>query len=213
MLSEKELDTLLFAQVTDKLANVFSVDTRNQRIDSVHISSNMRRLGRIGIFVRVITRFLLNLRRHHRDMFESLDVSYARRYLTREGQGAFSMVRPSESDRTLEKVASDLFDLVHRFAGCGNVTGMSSYKHMSRVLSEQCTLDSAWEDDGTGGRKTGERDSFGLAAKPLRPGGRVQQPQRARVSGADHGDLLPFGRIQRGEGPSVDHLRSGGASP
>ena len=60
MLSEKEVDMLLFAQVTDKLAKVFSVDTRNQRLDSVHITSNMRRLGRIGIFVRVITRFLLN---------------------------------------------------------------------------------------------------------------------------------------------------------
>ena len=148
MLSEKELDTLLFSQVTDKLAKVFSVDTRNQRLDSVHITSNMRRLGRIGIFVRVITRFLLNLRRHHRDLFESLGISYARRYLTREGQGAFSMVRPSESDRTLEQVASDLFDLVRRFAGCGNVTGMSIYKHLSRVLSEQCTVDSARGDDG-----------------------------------------------------------------
>ena len=148
MLNERELDTLLFSQVTDKLAKIFSVDTRNQRLDSVHIMSNMRRLGRIGIFVRVITCFLLNLRRHHRDLFESLDISYARRYLTREGQGAFSMVRPSESDRTLEQVASDLFDLVRRFAGCGNVTGMSSYKHLSRVLSEQCTLDSAREDDG-----------------------------------------------------------------
>ncbi len=108
------------------LAKVFSVDTRNQRLDSVHITSKMRRLGRIGIFVRVITRFLLNLRRHHRDLFESLDITFARRYVTREGQGAFSMVRFSESDRTLEQVASDLFDLVRRFAGCGNVTGMSS---------------------------------------------------------------------------------------
>jgi hypothetical protein len=148
MLGEKELDTLLFSQVTDKLAKIFSVDARNQRLDSVHIMSNMRRLGRIGIFVRVITHFLLNLRRHHRDLFESLDISYPRRYLTREGQGAFSMVRPSESDRTQEQVASDVFDLVRRFAGCGNVTGMSSYKHLSRVLSEQCTVDSAREDDG-----------------------------------------------------------------
>ena len=60
MLNERELDTFLFSKVTDKLAKVFSVDTRNQRLDSVHITSNMRRLGRIGIFVRVITRFLLN---------------------------------------------------------------------------------------------------------------------------------------------------------
>jgi hypothetical protein len=77
----------------------------------------MRHLGRIGIFVRVITKFLVNIKRHHRDLFESLDVSFSERYLTRRGQGVFSMVKPSQTDRTLEQLANDLFDLVRRFAG------------------------------------------------------------------------------------------------
>ncbi|MBI5117925.1 transposase, partial [Candidatus Poribacteria bacterium] len=41
ILIEKKLDTVLFSQITDKLARVFSVDTRNQRLDSVHIESNI----------------------------------------------------------------------------------------------------------------------------------------------------------------------------
>ena len=148
MLSAKELDTLLFDQVTGKLAKVFSVDTKTQRLDSVHIFSNMRHLGRIGIFVKAITKFLVNLKRHHRDLFESLDGSFSERYLTRKGQGVFSMVKPSETDRTLARLASDLFDLVRRFADDKNVSGMSSYKQMSRVLSEQCSVASN-EDGGT----------------------------------------------------------------
>src|SRR3990170_6107244 len=71
ILTKKELDTALFSHVTDKLAHVFSVNTRIQRLDSVHLESNMRHLGRIGIFVRVIRAFLVNLKRHHRGLFES----------------------------------------------------------------------------------------------------------------------------------------------
>jgi hypothetical protein len=68
------------------------VDTKTCRLDSVHIFSNMRHLGRIGIFVKAITKFLVNLKRHHRDLFESLSGSFSERYLTRKGQGVFSMV-------------------------------------------------------------------------------------------------------------------------
>src|SRR3989304_5348643 len=148
ILTKKKLDTVLFSQITDKLARVFSVNTRTQRLDSVHIFSNMRHLGRIGIFVRGIRAFLVNLKRHHRGLFESLDGSFSERYLTRKGQGVFSMPKPSESEKTLEKVAFDLFDLVRRFSGDEKVATMSNYQTMSRVLSDQCTVEST-ESGGT----------------------------------------------------------------
>ena len=97
ILTKKKLDTVLFSKITDKLARVFSVDTKTQRLDSVHIFSNMRHLGRIGIFVKAITKFLVNLKRHHRDLFESLSGSFSERYLTRKGQGVFSMPKPAYS--------------------------------------------------------------------------------------------------------------------
>ena len=45
---DHNIDAAVFNKVTDKLAEVFGVDTRKQRLDSVHIKSNMARLGRIG---------------------------------------------------------------------------------------------------------------------------------------------------------------------
>src|SRR4030067_114688 len=83
ILTQKKLDTVLFSQITDKLARVFSVVTRNQRLDPVHIESNTRPLGR-----------------------------------------------------------------VRRFAGDEKLATMSSYQMMSRVLSDQCTVESA-ENGGT----------------------------------------------------------------
>ncbi|MBW2157834.1 MAG: transposase, partial [Deltaproteobacteria bacterium] len=57
------LETILFESITSKLAVVFKVNTDKQRIDSMHIKSNMRRLGRIGIFTKTIHKFLVNLKR------------------------------------------------------------------------------------------------------------------------------------------------------
>ncbi len=71
IVTENELDTLLLNQITDKLAKVFSVNTDKQRIDSVHITSNMRRLGCISIFARSIRPSLVNLRQPHRELFNA----------------------------------------------------------------------------------------------------------------------------------------------
>ncbi len=140
LLAEKKLDQLLFDSVTKKLASVFSVDTSKQRLDSVHITSNMRRLGRIGIFVRVITGFLTNLKRREPELFATLAPSFGERYLSPKGQAVFSMVKPSESDRTLSQVTEDLFVLVRRFEKEEAVASMKTYSLLSRVFSEQCNV-------------------------------------------------------------------------
>ena len=46
---DNALDTILLERITEKLSKVFKVNTAKQRIDSVHIKSNMQRLGRIKI--------------------------------------------------------------------------------------------------------------------------------------------------------------------
>ena len=71
ILTERNLYQDIFNDVTKKLAEVFSVDISKQRFDSVHIFANMRHLGRIGIFVNTIKKFLVNLKRHHKSFYES----------------------------------------------------------------------------------------------------------------------------------------------
>ena len=53
IMTERGLYDAIFDVVGDKLCKVFDVDTSLQRIDSVHIFSNMRHLGRIGIFAAI----------------------------------------------------------------------------------------------------------------------------------------------------------------
>jgi len=142
---DKGLDASLFDHITDKLAKVFKVNTDNQRIDSVHIKSNMRRLGRIGIFSKSIHKYLVNLQRTHKEIFESLPKDLVEKYLPKKALSCFSMVKPSESSKTLASVSADLFHLVEQFKDDPYITGMHSYKLLERVLKEQCTV----KDDGT----------------------------------------------------------------
>ena len=137
---DNALDAVLFDHITDKLAKVFKVNTDNQRIDSVHIKSNMRRLGRIGIFTSSINKFLVNLKRGHKELFDTVDKAIIDRYLSEKSLECFSMVKPSESAKTLASVSADLFDLVAQFKDHPKVKTMHSYKLLERVLKEQCNL-------------------------------------------------------------------------
>ena len=140
IVASSNLEDVIFDNSTKRLARAFGVDIEKQRIDSVHIKSNMRCLGRIGIFSESIHKFLVNLKRHHQDRFETIDKSLVDRYLSQDALGCFSRVKPSESRKTLTQVSSDLFDLVQQFKGCRQVADMHSYKLLERVLHEQCNL-------------------------------------------------------------------------
>jgi hypothetical protein len=139
-LTERGIYTAIFEEVATTLAEVFKVDVTKQRFDSVHIFANMRHLGRIGLFVKTIKKFLVNLKRHQKDLYEALDKALSDRYMTKQGEAVFSMVKPSESTKTLESLAQDLFTLVERFRGNEPVVTMTSYQLLVRLLKEQCIL-------------------------------------------------------------------------
>ncbi len=138
--TDNNLDNVVFSKITENLAKVFSVDTTKQRIDSVHIRSNMRHLGRIGIFTQGIHKFLVNLKRQQKEMFDILSKDIIDKYLPQKALDCFSMVKPSESEKTLDSVSKDLFDLVQHFSDHPDVTAMHSYKLLLRILKEQCNI-------------------------------------------------------------------------
>lgn len=132
------LDQSLFENVTDALKRLFDLDPSKQRLDSVHIFSNMAHLGRIRLFVKTIRKFLVNLKRHHADLYQSLG-EVANRY-EEKNDGQFA-VKPSESARTLQQVGNDCFALVERFKGHDEVASRASYKLLVRLFHEQCVLE------------------------------------------------------------------------
>ena len=145
IVAQKGLDRELFTATTETLAKVFGVDITKQRIDSVHIRSNMRRLGRICIFSQCIHNFLVNLKRQRRALFETIEKELIDRYLTEKALGCFSLVKPSESAKTLEEVSRDLFSLVECFRENKQVRSMNTFGALLRVLHDQCDVSAAGE--------------------------------------------------------------------
>jgi hypothetical protein len=134
------LDDALFENVTDALKKLFDLDPSKQRLDSIHIFSNMAHLGRIRLFVRTIRKFLVNLKRHHADLYQALGDIAIRYEEKNDGQFA---VKPSESSRKLQEVGNDCFLLVERFKDHESVVSMASYQLLVRLFNEQCVVEKA----------------------------------------------------------------------
>ncbi len=141
ILIERNIYRVIFEEVVTTLAEVFKVDVAKQRFDSVHIFSNMRHLGRLGLFVKTIKAFLVNLKRQHKNLYASLEMAITNRYMTKQGDAVFSMVKPSESINTLGTLANDVFNLVERFTGNEQVVSMNTYQLLARLLKEQCLVE------------------------------------------------------------------------
>ena len=144
---DKKLDTILFEKIAGKLAEAFNVNTDKQRIDSVHIKSNMRRLGRIGIFSKSIHSFLVNLKRKYPDCFQEVNSSIVDKYMSEKALSCFSLVKPSDAPKTLDGVSKDLFDLIELFKENDDVTSMYTYKQLERILKEQCNIEESDDDN------------------------------------------------------------------
>jgi len=141
ILIDEGLDRVLFEMLTDTLIAVFGVDTSKQRLDSTHILSNMRTLGRIRLFTVTIRKFLKKIARTHADAYSAcLGPEFAERYLAKDSEACFSRVKPSEAPKTLKRVSEDLLYLVERFRAYESVCSLSEYKLLERVLREQCIV-------------------------------------------------------------------------
>jgi hypothetical protein len=130
----------LFNTVIVRLAELFNVDHDKQRLDSVHIKSNMKHLSRLALFTSVLKKFLTNLKRGYEEAFNLVEAGLAAKYLPEKESGYFGQAKPSERQRLLEETAQDLYGLVRRFKDDEAVCAMHSFKLMERVLTEQCQI-------------------------------------------------------------------------
>jgi len=142
LLTRTEAGRDIFNTIVDHLIEHFDVDTSRQRLDSVHVHSNMAKLGRVRILSRVITRFLRNCKRHYPDLYADLDGRFRDHYLDENSKGYFGEVKPSETRPRLQEIADDLYELISLFSDNEAVTGLYSYGLMERVFGEHCQVDS-----------------------------------------------------------------------
>jgi hypothetical protein len=142
LLLNDKLAKPIFDAVTDDLADVYDVDPKLQRLDSVHIHSNMARLGRTRLLSRTCTKFLMNLKRHYLNMYQTVSDTIISRYTKKDDDpDYFGNTRPSQSQQRLQDIATDIYELILQFKDNEAVQSMYSYKLLLRVFNEQCSIE------------------------------------------------------------------------
>jgi hypothetical protein len=146
-LSESGLIDTILDSVNVHLAKVAKVDLDIQRLDSVHIRSNMAKLTRIQLFHRTTKKFLRDLELNHKELLEPVDPSVRARYLTSDKENKdsayhfFGKTKPGERQRNLEMMASDIYGLITLFKDVPTVAGMESFALLTKLFSEQCEVE------------------------------------------------------------------------
>jgi hypothetical protein len=142
LLLNDKLAKPIFDAVTDDLADVYDVDPKLQRLDSVHIHSNMARLGRTRLLSRTCTKFLMNLKRHDLPLYQTVADTIISRYTKQDDDpDYFGNTRPSQSHQRLADIAIDIYELIRQFQDNEAVQSMYSYQLLLRVFAEQCSID------------------------------------------------------------------------
>jgi hypothetical protein len=139
LFAENDLASEVFHRVTSALIEALELDVSRQRLDSTHIYSDMATFGRTRLMGVTIKRFLTQLKRHHRDLYEALHQDFLARYAPSQAKlfGDFTGSRAT----LRQAVAEDLLMLVSRFTGHEQITRRDSYKAMEQVLHEQCDVE------------------------------------------------------------------------
>lgn len=138
-LLQSDLIDEIFASSVDKFVHFFDVDVSRQRLDSVHVYSNMARLGRVKILLKTITKFLRNLKKRHRNIFDKkISSELIENYLEKSDDSYFGQIKPSETKHRLQTLAEDMYSLKMRFKNEKKVSRLASFKLLKRVFDEHC---------------------------------------------------------------------------
>ena len=162
----------LFAAVVDGMIAKWNLKTDRHRIDSTQIVSNMKVLGRVGLFVKTIEQFLRRLARKDKTLVERLPRRFRERYLERRGY--FADVRSSAAPRRLQQSAEDLWHLIDRFRGHKDIATLKAYKTMVRLFGDQCEV-----------VKTGEGQADEAAVGVTEPQAAEESPPAQAARGDD----------------------------
>lgn len=130
---------LAFEDTTTRILETLGTQTARQRLDSTHITSNIARLTRLGLFCETIRVFLRALQSHHPRLFRKVPEALRGRYLKDGKPTKYEDARSSDSRRRLAVCARDVYRLIEAM----RATAASKLEELSlleRIFKEQCEV-------------------------------------------------------------------------
>jgi hypothetical protein len=140
---EMKLVRNVFDHIRDSAIKKLGLSTREQRVDSTHIISNIRIRGRLALFSNTLTVFLRSL---NEDQFSRVPEAI-RRWHTTESEGWFGL-GPAEQKVKLEQLAHYLYELIVLFENDPMITCTEPYQLLDRLFREQCEIKKETRTEG-----------------------------------------------------------------
>lgn len=133
----------VFDNIRDSAIKKLGLSTRDQRLDSTHVISNIRIRGRLALFTNTLSVFLKSL---SEDQFSRVPKAIRRWHKT-EPEGWFGL-GPAEQRVKLEQLAQYVYKLIVRFASDDRVKSTEPYQLLERLFREQCEIRKSPGSDG-----------------------------------------------------------------
>ncbi|MBI3723987.1 transposase [bacterium] len=133
---------LAFEDTTTKILETLGTQTARQRLDSTHITSNIARLTRLGLFCETIRVFLRALQSHHPRLFRKVPETLRGRYLKDGKPTKYEDARSSDSKRRLAVCARDVYRLLEAMRETA-ASKLEEYVVLERLFEDQCEITKA----------------------------------------------------------------------
>jgi len=130
---EMKLIRNAFDTIRDSALKKLELSTKDQRLDSTHIISNIRIRGRMSLFSDTLDVFLKSLA----DEQMSLVPEDIQKWHTTEAEGWFGL-GPADQKMKLEELARYLYTLISIFEKDEIVNTTEPYQLLVRLFSDQC---------------------------------------------------------------------------
>jgi len=138
---ENELAHSVMHDVTMRLVEVLELDVTKQRLDSTHVFSDMATFGRTRLMGVTIKRFLTQVKRHDREVYDALPEELLERYRPSEHKLFADAMKDKEGRKLArQQVAEDMHTLIERFADDERFNNRSTYKTLCLVFEQQCEV-------------------------------------------------------------------------
>lgn len=127
----------VFSHLTDDAIHALGIDTRTQRMDSSMISSNIKKMSRLELLIKV----LQNLYRDLPQEEQAKHREEVKDYIDAEAGTISYKLKRTELDSQLQKLGELLFYFHKIYEANTEVNALKSYRHVGRILKEQFDLD------------------------------------------------------------------------
>jgi len=150
----------LFERVGDAAVDELGLSTKEQRVDSTLVTSNIFTRGRVELFRKTLVHFMDWLSKEHPDRLDRLSRFTRRWYEETKGQGWFGKVDKDKAKQQAASLAERLYEVVRTFAEDDEVKEGEPYLLVARLFAEHCVVESAaGPKDGDGDNGCGEEEA------------------------------------------------------